>query len=129
MQNYIALIISFGVPLVAVVVVAVILLAIKAARRRFSQLLKLKLLSVRLPQKTDKKEKSEALAEINLTGQLLSGLATLKVPFSLEVAVHNVGEDIHFYLAVPEQAMDLAFYGLLPSRFHLWLLFRKCVPG
>jgi hypothetical protein len=107
MQNYIALAISFGVPLIAVVAAALIALGIRAARLRFAKLLKLKLLSVRLSQK-EQKEKSDALSEVNLTSQFLSMLSTLKMPFSLEVAVHNVGEDIHFYLAVPEEAIDFA---------------------
>ncbi len=103
-MNYAALLISFGIPLVIVLVVALIAAGISAARKKFSQLLKLKLLAIRLPQKPAEKEGS--LQEINLTSQLLSLLSNLKIPFSLETAVHNVGEDIHFYLAVPEQSVD-----------------------
>lgn len=106
MPNYIALLISFGTPLLAVLVIVLIIFAVKAARKRFADLLKMKLLAVRLSQKQAKEGGQGYLAEINFTAQLLSQLASLKVPFSLETAVHNVGEDIHFYVAVPENAVE-----------------------
>ncbi len=105
--NYIALAVSFGVPLALTLLVTVIVVAVKRKRRRFLSLLKLKLLSIQLPQKPADAAK-KPLEEINLSAQLLSLLSSLKMPFSLETAVHNVGEDIHFYMAVPEEAMDFA---------------------
>ncbi|MDO8664198.1 MAG: type IV secretion system DNA-binding domain-containing protein [Candidatus Liptonbacteria bacterium] len=46
--------------------------------------------------------------EINLTEQLLSGLASLKKPFVLELAVPHVGEEIQFYLSVPRLVREVA---------------------
>lgn len=70
--------------------------------------LSLRLLAVRLPNPPagGEKEKKEAIEEINLSGQLFSILASLKAPFSFEVAVANVGEDIQFYIAVPENSVE-----------------------
>ncbi len=108
MPNLIALAISFGVPLAIATVIVLVVLGAQAARRRFARLLKLKLLLVALPQKPGGPDKKTGLDEINLSGQLLSFFANLKIPFALEVAVHNVGEDIHFYVAVPEESVDFA---------------------
>src|SRR3989338_5736900 len=80
----------------------------KLHRKYFLDALKLRVLLVKLPQKLEKETKEEPLKEINLTGQLLSGLSSLKIPFSLETAVHNIGEEIHFYLCVPVNSMEFA---------------------
>src|SRR3989344_5722881 len=116
-MNYIALAVSFGVPLLVVLIIVVIALAVSNARKRFARLLKLKLLLVRLPQKlaTDSKKSIE---EINFSSQLFGLLSNLKIPFSLELSVHNIGEDIHFYLAVPEESLDFTarqIQGLWPD--------------
>lgn len=116
-QQYIALAVSFGVPLLIAIIAILIYIGVRGRRRRFLDLLKLKLVSVRLPQKLGP-EKKDILEEINLSSQLFSLLASLKVPFSLETAVHNVGEDIHFYLAVPEGSVEFAtrqLQGLWPD--------------
>lgn len=118
MPDYIALLISFGTPLIIAIAVVLIVLGVKAAHRRFTRLLKMKLLVVRLPQKPEEKEKKDSLAEINFFTQLLGQFASLKKPFTLETAVHNVGEDIHFYIAVPEEAAEFAvrqIQGLWPD--------------
>lgn len=115
--NYTALAISFGAPLLIVIIVAAVLAGASAARKKLAQLLKLKLLAVSLPQKPAT-DKQKAFEEINLSAQLFSLTASLKIPFSLEVAVHNVGEDIHFYLAIPENAVEFAsrqIQGLWPD--------------
>jgi hypothetical protein len=111
------LLISFGVPLLIAIIAAIIYVEAQNRRRRFAELLKLRLLSIRLPQKLGP-EKKAVLDEINSSSQLFSLLSSLKIPFSLETAVHNVGEDIHFYLAVPEGSVEFAarqLQGLWPD--------------
>ena len=70
---------------------------------RMSQALDLHLLLVRFPRLAradgDRKDFKD---EINHSAQLYSILLGLKVPFALETAVHNIGEDIHFYVGVPK---------------------------
>jgi len=81
------------------------------AKRDFRKSFGLRLLLIRLPQILEEKEKptkENPLQELNLTGQLLGILSSLKSPFALEAAVHGVGEDINFYLAVPRQAIQFA---------------------
>lgn len=81
----------------------------KIKRKYFLETLELRTLLVKLPQKLEKEEKpQEPLKEINLTGQLLSELGNLNIPFSLEAAVHNIGEEIHFYVSVPENSIQFA---------------------
>ena len=46
-------------------------------------------------------EKTDFKVEINKTEQLLSNLLSFKRPFVFEVAVPHIGEEIHFYIAVP----------------------------
>ena len=75
-------------------------------KKLFLTSLKLRLLSVRLPQYEETKEKKDILPEINRFSQLLGALSNLKAPFSFEVAVHNVGEDINFYIADPEVTVE-----------------------
>src|SRR3989338_11373286 len=102
------LIVSYII-LAAVLSVGVLWLIIRMIHRKyFLETLKLRLLLVKLPQRLEKEAKEEPLKEINLTGQLLSGLSSLKIPFSLETAVHNIGEEIHFYLCVPVNSMEFA---------------------
>lgn len=100
---------------IAVIVLILLLLGVIAfyARRIFLKLrlmrsLALRLLLIRLPQRQneEKKSKDEALQEINFSSQLYAGLLGLKIPFALEVAVHHVGEEIHFYVAVPMKALE-----------------------
>lgn len=46
--------------------------------------------------------------EINRSEQLLNNLASLRVPFIFEVAVPHIGEEIHFYMAVPKKFREVA---------------------
>lgn len=88
---------------------AVFFIARKARRKYFLETLKLRVLLVKLPQKLgEESKKEEPLKEINLTAQLLSELSNLKMPFSLEAAVHHIGEEIHFYVCVPLDAVQFA---------------------
>ncbi len=45
--------------------------------------------------------KEDFKAEINRSEQLIANLAALRKPFVFEIAVPHVGEEIHFYCAVP----------------------------
>jgi hypothetical protein len=44
-------------------------------------------------------------SEINQSTELYKRLGELHIPFTLETAVHSVGEEIHFYILVPRFAM------------------------
>ena len=77
-----------------------------ARKKYILQTLKLRPLLVRLAQKKYEPGKDEPLKEIALSGQLLSGLSNLGIPFSLETAVHNIGEEIHFYVGVPRDSAE-----------------------
>ena len=114
--------ISLAVLLVALVLI-IFLFKKWQERKLFRSSLKLKLLLIRVPEKTDSSENQSSgrqnpLEEINLTSQLVSILSSLKSPFVLEAAVHGAGEDINFYLAVPREARDFAtraIQGLWPE--------------
>jgi len=77
-------------------------------KKYFLETLKLRTLLIRLTQKPAKEEERDPLKEINLTGQLLSGLANSKIPFSLEAAVNHIGKEINFYVSVPVSLVDFA---------------------
>ncbi|MFW5853499.1 MAG: type IV secretory system conjugative DNA transfer family protein [Patescibacteria group bacterium] len=67
----------------------------------------LSLLSVYMPQQsTGDKQENNFLEEINRFEQLLSALSNIKEPIALETAVHNFGQEIYFYLAVPRLQVD-----------------------
>ncbi|MDP3956644.1 MAG: type IV secretion system DNA-binding domain-containing protein, partial [bacterium] len=69
--------------------------------------LSMQLFSIRIPQLQKKEgEAANFKAEINLSEQLLTSLSSLKFPFAFEVAVHHIGEDIHFYMAVHKNISD-----------------------
>lgn len=68
--------------------------------------LTLRPLLIKLAKKNKEDAKDDSLKELNLTGQLLSGMSNLKIPFSLESAVHNIGEEIHFYICVPKDSVQ-----------------------
>ena len=88
-------------------------------RRLFFQALELQSLLIRLPLPAEKADSPEKLlAEINLSAQLFSALAGIKVPFALELAVHHIGEEIHFYVAVPRNAVEFTIrqiHGFWPT--------------
>ncbi|MCL5017515.1 MAG: type IV secretion system DNA-binding domain-containing protein [Patescibacteria group bacterium] len=80
--------------------------------------LKLRLLSIKLAKKYEKAEKDDWVKEVNLSGQLVSILVNLKVPFSFESAVNYIGEEIFFYVAVPGDSMQFVMrqiQGLWPD--------------
>ncbi|MEK7520825.1 MAG: type IV secretory system conjugative DNA transfer family protein [Patescibacteria group bacterium] len=94
--------------------------AIYLRKRRSFQSLNLRLLLIRLPKISEEegKETKDPKNEINFSEQLFSALISLNQPFIFEAAVHNVGELIHFYLAVPEKSLNFAagqIQGLWPN--------------
>jgi hypothetical protein len=82
-------------------------------RERIRRSLNLKLLLIRLPSQLVNKDTQKNISganafkdEINLSEQLFSILASGKEDVTFEAAVHHVGEEIHFYIAVPEKMVD-----------------------
>ncbi|MDD5431019.1 MAG: type IV secretion system DNA-binding domain-containing protein [Candidatus Pacebacteria bacterium] len=93
----------------ALIVGAAAFLINKIRRKRYLlKTLELKLLLIKLRKRADKPEKDLWIQEVNLTEQLLGALANIKIPFSLETAVHYIGEEINFYLAIPRESVQLA---------------------
>jgi len=84
---------------------ALVLLLLKKKRKWDS--LNLKILQIRVP-RTAGEEKGDPLKEINLSEQLFSTLSSIKIPFTFEVAVKNIGEEINFFLSVPRPQVDFA---------------------
>ncbi|MDI6734187.1 MAG: DUF87 domain-containing protein [Patescibacteria group bacterium] len=85
-------------------VLGIFLLQWKVRRKKFLENLDLKLFLLRLPIKSV--EGKDLKQEINATEQLFSSLSAFKRPFVFEVAVHYIGEEIHFYVAVPAELSD-----------------------
>ena len=80
-----------------------------SSRRRKKLLLdlNLRLLLVRLPRDpAGSGEAKDPLREIAVSGQFFNSLLGMKKPFALELAVHNIGEEIKFYCAVPTSAEE-----------------------
>jgi len=98
--------------IIATGIVALLFISKNLRRKRLSKALGLRLLLIRLPQKTSKEIPTEVgiaedwKEEINFSSQLFSILAGLKSPFCLEAAVSHIGEEIHFYVAVPKESME-----------------------
>lgn len=85
----------------------------KVRRNQLAESLSLTLLLVRIVKEGDAKEKSSAekqdfKSEITKTEQLISNLAASGRAFALELAVPHVGEEIHFYIAIPQEFVDVA---------------------
>lgn len=90
----------------------------KIKHKYFLDALKLKVLSIRMVQKSDQNEKDGWIKEVNLSGQLISILANLKSQFSFEVAVSYIGEEIVFYVSVPGDSVQFTMrqiQGLWPD--------------
>ena len=68
------------------------------------------LLLVKIPRETSAQNAPEKdfKAEINRFEQLIGGLSSLKKPVVFEAAVPHIGEEIHFYLAVPKRMAEVA---------------------
>lgn len=88
------------------------------SKQPLSKPLALRLLSITLPQHEKDTEQSDLASEIRRSEQLFSALLSLEEAFVFEVAVHNIGSEINFYLAVPENKIDFAtqqILGLFPE--------------
>lgn len=101
-QDYFSL--FFGFTLI-VLFLALIFLLIHTLRRPVGESLKLRVLFVRVP-RADKQEEKSFLQDINLSEQLFTALSSLKQPFAFEISVRNLSEEIFFYLAVPQEALE-----------------------
>jgi len=100
-------IIIFAIALLVVGGAILFFMRQKERKVRMKQALDLSLLLLRFPRiAREERERKDFKDEINLSAQLYSTLLGLKVPFALEVAVHHVGEEIHFYVGVPKGSMD-----------------------
>ncbi|MEK7590195.1 MAG: DUF87 domain-containing protein [Patescibacteria group bacterium] len=91
-------------PVLAVLIGAVIFFQRGAIKNLLSRSLQLRVLLIRLPQNFETKK--DFKEEISLSSQLYSILAGLKLPFALEAAVSSMGQEIIFYLAVPQTSLD-----------------------
>ncbi|MEK7635790.1 MAG: type IV secretory system conjugative DNA transfer family protein [Patescibacteria group bacterium] len=93
--------------IIAIIGATFFLISKNIKRQRLKQALNLRLLLIRLPQKLKTEEQSKDFKdEINFSSQLFGILAGLKTPFVLEAAVHHIGEEIHFYAAVPKKSIE-----------------------
>ncbi len=77
------------------------------ARRKIFDSLQTSLFLVRIPKafpddKAGSSEGNDFKTELAHFEQLLGSLAAIRKPFTFEVAVPHVGEEIHFYLGVPK---------------------------
>jgi len=76
-----------------------------ARRRLLMRQLETKLFVIRIPQ--GKKEEGRNFKnEIGFSEQLFNSVAFFGVPVAFEVAVPNVGKEIHFYASVPSRVAD-----------------------
>ena len=92
------------IPVLAVLIGAIVFFQRAAIKNLLSRSLQLRILLIRLPQNFEAKK--DLKEEIGLSSQLFSILAGLKLPFALEAAVSSIGQDICFYLAVPQTSLD-----------------------
>ncbi len=102
-------IIAFGVILfVAIVIWLVYFVNLIHRKKQIKESLGMKLLLVRLPNQALINDKGAInfKEEINASQLLFSILASQKDVSSLEVAVHNIGEEINFYISVPEKSAE-----------------------
>lgn len=76
-------------------------------KRAIRESLEYSLFLVRLP-KSQKQEGADLRTEINKFEEFLSVLQGLKKPVALEVAVPHIGEEISFYISVPNEFAETA---------------------
>ena len=79
-------------------------------RRTLFDSLRLSLFLIKIPKATAQKGAPEKdfKIEIGRTEQLIANLAALGKPFVFEAAVPHIGEEIHFYLAIPKRLQEIA---------------------
>lgn len=91
------------------IAVGAVYVFVRYRRENLRRLLSFKSLLIKLPQRNEQKDGGPGggfKEEINLTEQLLSALLSNKDVSILEAAVHHVGEEIHFYVVVPETVVS-----------------------
>ncbi len=77
-----------------------------------------RVLLVKIPQFSAKDKEKDFLHEISKTEQLFNALTSIGRPVVFEVAVHNTGSDIFFYVTVPRSSADFVaeqIQGLFPE--------------
>jgi hypothetical protein len=99
----------FGLAVGAVLGVGLYLMVRWLRKRALLRSLQLSLCLIRVPkQAAEAGGQNDFKTEINITEQLIANLASLKTPFTFEVVVPHVGEEIHFFLAVPKALSEIA---------------------
>src|SRR3989338_5833517 len=93
--------------LAALALIIVIAIVWLATRKPSLEALGLKLLSIELS-RSDKTKEAKWEEELGKMEQLYSALSSIEAPFIFEAAVHHIGEEIHFYLGLPERHLDFA---------------------
>ena len=93
--------------------VAVYFLIRLFAKRRIAESLRTALFLVKIARpeadgKAGSAEHKDLKSELAHFEQLLGGLVAIKKPFAFEIAVPHVGEEIHFYFAVPKLSAEIA---------------------
>ncbi len=102
----------FGLALsgAALIIFVAIWFARFARRRRLLRDLDLRLLHIKLPAgqnvSANQQNNRDLATEIAKSSQLFSALAKPGAPLIFEVAVHNVGEQINFYIATPDANIE-----------------------
>jgi len=83
----------------------ILFMAKKIRHRNLVDSFGLVLFQIKIPREkpSERGERGDLKAEIQKTEQLLSGLASIGKPIVFEVAVRHIGEEIHFFAAVPRR--------------------------
>lgn len=100
------------------VIVGVFLFAGRKAKQSQMRSLGLRLLLVKIHRDEEGDEHKDFKEEVNKSEQLFASLLSLGEPFVFEAAVHHVGQQIFFYLAVPDDRTDFVarqIEGLFPD--------------
>src|SRR5260221_559144 len=110
--------ILFSIAIGTVAGVAVYFFLRYLVRQRFADSLSTAVFLVKIPKPSaasagagtgsNNAENSDFKTELAHFEQLLGSLGAIKKPFVFEVAVPHVGEEIHFYLAVPKLSSEVA---------------------
>lgn len=116
--------IFFAIVVGAVAGVAVYFFLRLIARRRIADSLASALFLIKIPRAapnapaTGASDSKDFKAELAHFEQLLASLSSLRRPFTFEVAVPHVGEEIHFYVSVPKRSSEVVakqIQGLWPG--------------
>lgn len=101
---------------------AILIIGYRFWYRRYVRSLDLRLLLIKVARseagEASTQTRERLFADINMSEQLFSSLASLGQPFALEVAVHHAAQEIHFYAAVPRASLDFVtrqVQGIFPN--------------